>query len=155
MTTNLLRMGARASTVLIQVTALLLAPTTPQVLAQSKPIPQFSLTLELMSNPQGAALKSFMSDLYKSIKDKAEATIPNNVLRGEQGVVVIQVKIQKDGSLNGVTPEKILSSGKKTLDDHAIAAVRKAAPFDHLPDSTPAPVELRVSFYYNLPPTPR
>lgn len=78
--------------------------------------------------------------------------MPNTILRGEQGVVVIQVQIQSDGNLAGSAPPKIVvGSGKKDLDDHALAAIRKAAPFDHLPDSTPVPVQLQLSFYYNLP----
>jgi TonB family protein len=134
--------------------ALLLQTIPRQLAAQSKPpVPPFSMLLELKSDPQGADLNAFLRDAYKSIKDKAQATMPNIVSLGAQGVVVIQVQIQSDGNLASPAPPKILvGSGKKVLDDHATSAIRKAAPFNRLPDGTPVPLEMRVSFYYNLPP---
>jgi TonB family protein len=93
-----------------------------------------------------------MRDMYRLIKQMAQVSMPNAVSLGEQGVVVIQIQIQKDGSLASPAPPKIvIGSGKKALDDHALGAIRKAAPFDHLPDATPVPVVLWLSFSYNTP----
>ena len=154
--TNLPRMGHRALTGLVRwaMSVVLLTAVSCQVGAQSKPsAPAFSLSLKLKSNPQGADLRTFISDMYKSIKEKAQATMPNAVSQGEQGVVVIQIEIQKDGSLaSPASPKIVVGSGKKALDDHALGAIRRSAPFDRLPDATPVPVELWLSFYYNLPP---
>jgi TonB family protein len=155
--TNLPGRGLRALTVPARwaVPVFLLMAVSCQAWAQSKP-PAFSVSLKLKSDPKGADLGPFMSDMYKSIKQKAQATMPNAVSLGEQGVVIIQIQIQKDGSLaSPAPPEIVIGSGKKALDDHALGAIRKAAPFAHLPDATPVPVVLWLSFYYNTAPTSR
>ena len=79
--------------------------------------------------------------------------MPRAVLAGEQGAVIVHVEIQSDGSLaSPAFPKIVISSGNKVIDDHAINAIRKAAPFDHLPTAAPAPVEMQLSFYYNALP---
>jgi len=80
-------------------------------------------------------------------------TLPKSVAEGEQGTVVLQLRLLKNGKL-AVLPRIIRSSKKKALDHAAVAAIRGAVPFDHLPDSAPAPIELALTFYYNVPPPP-
>jgi TonB family protein len=90
-------------------------------------------------------------------------TLPKSVALGDQGRVTITFQVQKDGSLmtalvtaSPAVPRVLYSSGKKTLDDHAMAAIRSAAPFDHLPETLSAQgVELKVTFFYNLSPPSR
>lgn len=86
--TNLTAMGLRVMRILARwaVPVLLLTAVSCQVWAQSKPpMGSFALRLELKSNPQGTDLGSFLRDMYKSIKDKAQATMPSTILRGEHG----------------------------------------------------------------------
>lgn len=139
--------------------ALMLIPvhgqTTP---AKPRPVP-VSLDLELVSDSEGVDLTPFMKHLSKAVKYKTLATMPKFVSLGEQGIVTIKLQVQKDGTLltepATATPaviEVVNSSGKKPLDDLTVAAVQSAAPFGHLPESLSAQsVELKLTFYYNLP----
>ena len=114
----------------------------------------FALTFQVITDVGDADLRPFAQHMYQSIKEKAMDTLPKSVLYGEQGVVTVQVKIQKNGKLLFL-PSVISSSGKKELDHHAISAIRGAVPFDKLPASSTAPIELRINFYYNvMPPSP-
>ena len=118
--------------------------------------PQFSLNIALLTNPETTDLAPNLKNIYQSVKSKALETMPPSVPKGDQGVVSIRVRIQKDGTLAGPAPTLLLSSHKKVLDDHAMAAITKAAPFDHLPEELPAPsIELRLTFFYNLTPPSR
>jgi outer membrane biosynthesis protein TonB len=116
--------------------------------------PQLSLSVQLLTDPEGVDLSAYVSSVYKSVKARALATIPPSVARGDRGAVSILVTIQKDGRLaSPALPTFVFGSGKKALDDHAMASVYKAAPFDHLPEQLSAPsVELRLTFYYNQSP---
>lgn len=95
-----------------------------------------------------------MKSVYKSVKEKALATMPPSVANGNQGMVSIRLQIQKDGTVpSPALPSMIFSSSKKALDDNAMGAVLKAAPYEHLPEKLSAPsIELRLTFYYNLAP---
>ena len=61
---------------------------------------------------------------------------------------------------DGTVPDEFLklrqNSENKDLDDASLRAIRKAAPFSHLPKDYSQPfIELRMSFYYNVdPPKP-
>ena len=136
------------------VMALLLMPVYGQAAPAKPQAPPFGIGLELMTDPEGVDFTAFIKQVYKSVKDKAVATMPKSVAQGDQGVVSIRVQIQKDGTLaSPALPKFKFSSGKKALDDNAMAAVIKAAPFDHLPEQFSGPsVELQLTFYYNLPP---
>jgi TonB family protein len=114
----------------------------------------FALTFQVVTDAGRADLRPFAQHMYQSIQEKAIDTLPKSVLYGEQGVVTVQVKIQKNGKLLFL-PAIISSSGKKELDHHAVSAIRGAVPFDKLPASSPSPIELHINFYYNvLPPSP-
>jgi TonB family protein len=114
----------------------------------------FSLAIQLLTDPEGIDLGPYMRSVYKSVKEKALTTMPPSVSSGDQGVVRIRLRIQKDGTLPSPTlPSIILSSGKKALDDNAMGAVSKAAPYEHLPEQLSAPsIELRLTFSYNITP---
>jgi TonB family protein len=131
------------------------APAFAQTPNPPKPsTPPFSLGIQLLTDPEGVDLGPYMRNVYKSVKDKVLATLPPSVAMGDQGVVSIRLRIQKDGTLpSPALPSIILSSGKKTLDDNALGAVSKAAPYEHLPEQLSAPsIELRLTFYYNIAP---
>ena len=52
--------------------------------------------------------------------------------KNEEGIVVVKISIDADGSLAGAT--LMSSSGYADLDDGAISVVRAAAPFEPLPE---------------------
>ena len=62
---------------------------------------------------------------------------------------VVQAVIAKDGKLASTTVS--MSSGSRTWDDAALAAVKKAAPFDALPASYKYP-SLEVHFHVSVAP---
>jgi hypothetical protein len=111
--------------------------------------------LEVLSKANESDLRFFVENVYKAVKTRATNTLPNSVLHGEQAVITIEFQVQKDGSLGHSAPLTIVgNSGKKTLEKHAQGAIRAAAPFGALPISSPAPLQLRLAFYYNTPPPP-
>lgn len=57
-------------------------------------------------------------------------------------------KIWRDGHVSDITVSK--SSGSCALDDGAVAAINKAAPFQELPDGSPAQVDIKFNFDYNV-----
>lgn len=139
---------------------MMLIPAVGQTVPAKPPVAPFSIGIELMTDSEGVDLTPFMKHLHKSVRDRAVATMPKSVALGDQGRVTISFQVQKDGSLvtalvtaSPVVPRVLYSSGKKTLDDHAMAAIISAAPFDHLPESLSAQsVELKLTFFYNLSP---
>jgi len=114
--------------------------------------PPFALTIVSVTDTGDSNLRPFLQDMYTSVKNKAMDTLPKSVSQGEYGVVTIRLRIQKSGKLLYL-PKVLESSGSKTLDHHAVAAIRGAVPFDKLPASSPAPVELQLQFFYNMPPS--
>lgn len=117
--------------------------------------PPFSLELHILTDVNESDLRPFLQKLYASIRTQALEKLPKSVTHGEQGTVVVQLRIQKNGKL-AFEPRIVSSSGKDTLDHHAISSIRNAVPFDRLPPSSPAPITLRLTFYYNTtPPPPR
>jgi TonB family protein len=125
--------------------------------AQSDPLPGAKFTLELLTPTEGADFKPFMTHLYVAIKSKWIATMPEPVSQGAvRGLVVVRLKIQKDGALPDSSLKIQISSRNDVLDEHAVKAVRASAPFEHLPEPFSSPdIELRVTFYYNLSPPPQ
>jgi TonB family protein len=145
------------STAVIRVAILAGLCTTPLSSQVSQPssqfAPPFSLHLEVLSKANESELRFFVENMYKTVKTRAMNTLPSSVLHGEQAVVTVEFQVQKDGSLGHSAPLTIVGdSGKKALEKHAQAAIRSAAPFGALPNSAPAPLQLRLTFYYNTAP---
>jgi TonB family protein len=116
------------------------------------PVPRFSLALRLISDTGDLDATPYLDEVEKSVKDKAVATLPKSVSRGEQGIAIIRFEIQKDGSLASKVPPKfIFPSGKKELDDHAMGAISAAAPFSPLPEPiNDRNLSVQLTFYYNM-----
>jgi len=121
------------------------------------------MEIELVADPEGVDLTPIMKNLIGSVRNRAAATMAKSLALGDEGRMTIRFRVQKDGSLvtalvtaSPAVPRVLYCSGKKILDDHAMAAVRSAAPFDHLPESLSAQsVELKLTFFYNLSPASR
>jgi len=115
----------------------------------------FSLSVEVRSEVRESRepdLRPLLQDVYKRVKEVAISTLPKSVLHGQQGVVTIELEVQKNGSLGRSAPLAVIgNSGKKELEKHAMNAIRAAEPFEPLPASSPAPLILRSTFYYNTP----
>jgi TonB family protein len=96
--------------------------------------------LEMLTPDGGVDFNSYLQSVYKSIKLKWFAVMPGSVSNGEEGVVIIRFRIQKDGTIPGDSMKfGVPPSGKDELDKAALKAIQTAAPFDNLPDKFTQP----------------
>lgn len=88
--------------------------------------------------------KSAMKQVYKSIK------YPNSALRrGDEGQVRLSVRVDRNGEL--VNVEATQECDHSSLNREAIRAVKKAAPFNSLPEViTDSPLELTIPISFRL-----
>ncbi|WIO73509.1 TonB family protein [Porticoccaceae bacterium LTM1] len=88
--------------------------------------------------------KSAMKQVYKSIK------YPNSALRrGDEGQVRLSVQVDRNGEL--VNVEATQECDHSSLNREAIRAVKKAAPFNSLPEViTDSPLELTIPISFRL-----
>jgi TonB family protein len=76
--------------------------------------------------------------------------MPDEARAGGKGRVVARFQIQRDGKVAQATIES--SSGKTSLDDATLNAIRGCDPFNPLPAEFHGPqIQLRIIFFYNLP----
>ena len=68
---------------------------------------------------------------------------------GVQGNLVVEFVIGRNGKLAGIT--LVRSSGQRILDDEALGAIRKAAPYDPIPAQYGIPdLKIRAHFIYEM-----
>ena len=109
-------------------------------------------SIQMLSDTQGVDFNFFLRDLYLSVKKHWFMVMPPSVQLGEQGITGVEFHVLQDGSVPKDSLKLVLGSGKTSLDDASLHAVRKAAPFSHLPEKFVQPfIVLRLTFYYNRP----
>jgi TonB family protein len=109
--------------------------------------------IEMRTDTEGVDFGPYMKSLYMSIKREWFAGMPPSVEKGEKGTVTVQFRVLRDGKVPEDFLKVVFSSEKKDLDEASLQAVRKAAPFDHLPEKYSQPfIELRMTFQYNVAP---
>jgi TonB family protein len=84
---------------------------------------------------QGVNLCPYLRTMMVSVTKKLVSGLPESSRHGEEGTVVIQVRVRKDGSVpeDGLTVES--TSGLRDMDVAARAALQSAAPFGPLPEA--------------------
>ncbi len=108
--------------------------------------------LEMLTPDQGVDFSNYFARVLASVKRNWYAVIPESARLGERGRVVLQFRIQKDGSVNAAEPYLVGTSGREPLDRAAISAIRQSNPFEPLPGAFSGPfIELRFTFLYNIP----
>ena len=108
--------------------------------------------VEILSDTQGVDFNDYLRRVYITVKQNWFAVMPASVQLGEQGVVSLQFKIMRDGSVPDGDPQRVFGSGKEPLDRAAISSIRASNPFPTLPAQFKGPyIELRFTYYYNLP----
>lgn len=113
----------------------------------------YPMGFKLLSPAEGIDFIPYLSTLVNSLGARFHAKIPKSAVVGEKGVVVVRVRIQKDGSLsdNSVTVES--SSGKDEVDAAALSVIRTAAPFQRLPQAFSGTyIDLQIRFYFGIKP---
>jgi hypothetical protein len=123
------------------------------VSGQQAPPPQpkiLGMGVEILSDTEGVDFTPYIRKLLATLERKAEAVMPEPARMGETGILYTTVQINPNGSLGTSDPVLERKSGKKDLDDDAIAATRASSPFDPLPSQFHGPyLKLRLVFMYN------
>jgi hypothetical protein len=106
--------------------------------------------VEILSDTEGVDFTPYIRKLLATLERKAEAVMPESARMGETGILYTTVQINPNGSLGTSDPVLERKSGKKDLDDDAIAAIGASSPFDPLPSQFHGPyLKLRLVFMYN------
>jgi hypothetical protein len=109
--------------------------------------------IEMLTSTEGVDFNSYLQRVYESVRQNWYAVMPVSVQLGDKGIVSLQFKIMKDGSVPGGDPRRVFGSGKEPLDRAAISSIRSSNPFEPLPSAFSGPyIELRFTYFYNIPP---
>ena len=107
----------------------------------------------MLTDTEGIDFNDYLHRVYLKVKQNWFAVMPASVQLGDQGVVSLQFRIMKDGSVPDGEPVQVFSSGKEPLDRAAFSSIRGSNPFQPLPTGFKAEfIELRFTYYYNLQP---
>ncbi|HUL35215.1 MAG TPA: TonB C-terminal domain-containing protein [Candidatus Eisenbacteria bacterium] len=112
-----------------------------------------SAGIELLTDTQGVDFNDYLRRIYYIVKNNWYAVMPPSVSLGDQGVVSLQFRIMRDGSVPDGMPVQVFGSGKEPLDRAAYSSIRASNPFPPLPSQFTGPyIELRYTYYYNMQP---
>jgi TonB family protein len=108
--------------------------------------------VEMLTPTEGVDFTSYLARIVASVKRNWYSVMPESARLGEQGRVVLQFRIFRDGMVPDEEPGLMASSGKEPLDRAAVSSIRTSSPFPPLPPAFSGPyIELRFMFLYNLP----
>jgi TonB family protein len=108
---------------------------------------------QIISPTDGVDFDSYMRRLVAKVRQNWYAVMPESVYLGDQGVVGITFRINRDGSFPIENLNLERTSGKTPLDTAAMAAIRSSSPFEPLPPQFKRDyIELRFGFFYNIKP---
>jgi len=106
----------------------------------------------MLTDTEGVDFNDYLRRVYIAVRNNWYAVMPASVELGDQGVVSLQFKIMRDGSVPDSDPQRVFGSGKEPLDRAAISSIRASNPFPTLPAQFKGPyIELRFTYYYNMP----
>jgi hypothetical protein len=108
--------------------------------------------VEMLTDTQGVDFNDYLMRVYIKVKQNWYAVMPPSVQLGDQGIVSLHFKITREGVVPDGDPQRVYGSGKEPLDRAAISSIRASTPFPPLPAQFKGPyIELRFTYYYNLP----
>ena len=109
--------------------------------------------LEMLTPDEGVDFSGYLQRVYLTVKRNWFAVMPGSVELGEQGIVQLTFRINRDGSVSVGDPQIVRNSGKEPLDRAAYSSVRASNPFESLPPQFKGPfIELRYTYFYNIQP---
>jgi outer membrane biosynthesis protein TonB len=109
--------------------------------------------MQMLTPTEGVDFNDYLNRVYITVKRNWFAVMPESVRLGDKGVVSLQFRIMRDGTVPVGEPAKVFGSGKEPLDRAAISSIRASNPFEPLPPAFSGPyIELRFTYYYNLQP---
>jgi TonB family protein len=108
--------------------------------------------LTMLTPTEGVDFSSYLARVLESVKQNWYAVMPESARLGDQGTVVLQFRIMRDGGVPPAEPQLMSGSGKDPLDRAAISSIKSSSPFEPLPSAFSSPyIELRFIFLYNPP----
>jgi hypothetical protein len=109
--------------------------------------------MEMLTPTEGVDFNDYLHRVYITVKRNWFSVMPESVRLGDKGVVSLQFKIMRNGSVPDGEPVRLAGSGKEPLDRAAVSSIRASNPFEPLPPQFSGPyIELRFTYYYNLQP---
>lgn len=105
---------------------------------------------ELLSDPQGVDFKPYLIQVLATVRRNWRAVLPESVRFGQQGRVVVQFIVNRQGGV----PKLVLAreSGMGALDRAAVAGIQASLPLPPLPSEFKgSEVRLQMVFSYNMP----
>jgi TonB family protein len=127
------------------------SPQTSVSNAESKIAP--TREWAILTPTQGVDFRPYVEQLISHVRDNWFKSMPQDAMMGAKGRVSVIFTIQPDGTLSLEGPAVETSSREKSLNEAAVASIRKSAPFSPLPQTFHGPyVKLRLVFLYNTLP---
>ena len=108
--------------------------------------------VEMLTPTEGVDFTTYIARVLASVKRNWYSVMPESARLGDQGKVVLQFRIMRNGVVPEQEPVMMGSSGKEPLDRAAGSSIRASTPFEPLPSAFSGPyIELRFIFLYNIP----
>ena len=109
--------------------------------------------IQMLTPTEGVDFSSYLQRVLASVQRNWYSVMPESARLGDQGRVVLQFRIMRDGGVPPSEPQLMAGSGKDPLDRAAISSIKSSSPFEPLPSAFTSPyIELRFIFLYNPPP---
>jgi len=106
----------------------------------------------ILTPTEGVDFTNYINRVLAVVKQNWYSVMPESARLGDQGKVVLQFRIQRNGVVPEQEPVMMGSSGKEPLDRAAMSSIRASTPFEPLPSAFSGPyIELRFIFLYNMP----
>lgn len=108
--------------------------------------------LEMLTPDEGVDFSSYLQRVLIKVKQNWYAVMPESAWLGEKGIVVLQFRILRDGTVPPPEPNLMSTSGRDPLDRAAMSSIHASNPFEPLPPAFSGPfIELRFTYLYNIP----
>ncbi len=106
----------------------------------------------ILTPTEGVDFNAYINRVLATVKQNWYAVMPESARLGDQGKVVLQFRIMRNGVVPEQEPVMMGTSGKEPLDRAAMSSIRASTPFEQLPPAFSGPyIELRFIFLYNIP----
>lgn len=106
----------------------------------------------ILTPTEGVDFNPYINRVLAIVKQNWYAVMPESARLGDQGKVILQFRIMRNGVVPEQEPVLMGTSGKDPLDRAAISSIRASTPFEPLPSAFSGPyIELRFIFLYNIP----
>ena len=107
-------------------------------------------SVEVLTPLGGVDFTNYLARMLATVRRNWYSRIPEAARAGQQGTVVVEFSILRDGTVPLDELQIVSSSGNEAMDQAATNAIRTSTPFDPLPSAFKGPmVRLRFNFLYN------